>query len=601
MIESAMRKLLITIPILLFAVTACDDPFLNQTYVEKTDEDLELSNASYLKKNTEDFSLWIELLKYADLYNALNDASTTSTVFAPDNEAMEEFLAWKGVSSVTELDKDYARYVAQVHILNDDLGESSFITYVESGTIPIMTVFGTYLSTSYGYINKDVDDAEQANMTIQDSLTIYLNNQAKVKSLARKTANGQVYTLGGVIHPLSETILDVLKPYNEYDLFIQAAEMTGYDKVVSVYADTMYNLDGSMSVNDIRFTCLAVPDAVYNAAGISDVNGLIALLGAEPNYTDTTNALYQYLAYHFMGKTYSKDELFKFQTEGQISIFDTKLRSQVITVQNINGVGTINGVANITRSGIKARNGVIHKINHILPVFEPDPVTIRWDFCNYADIESFVNTYGETRKLGELFSNDISVKEYQIDLSLDQREGNNGTISSFIYQANKTSSSYASWRKVGFFKCSYVSSTKKTVNKYGAYMNNLLTLNLGYAGWIQFRTPTIIKGKYKVVFYYAGAPGLKSFYSSGSLTKFNLDDYQKSIYVWKGLPGKFVDDAKKTDINANGIAADVLWDVLEFTESGSHTFKVTMMDINAKTNNTYRQMWDYIELVPIAE
>jgi uncharacterized surface protein with fasciclin (FAS1) repeats len=594
-----MRKFLPVISLLLLVVLACEDPFLNQTYIEKTDADLELSNASFLKKNASEFSLWIDLLKYADMYNALNDAATTSTVFAPNNEAMEAFLAWKGVSRVSELDPSYARYVAQVHILPYNLNESSFITYVETGTIPIPTVFGSYLTTSYGSLNTDVDDRYRDTVRVQDSLTIYLNNQAKVVALAKTTANGQVYTLGGVIRPLSETILDVLKPYKEYDLFIEAAEKTGYADTVAMYADTVYNLDGSQSVNDIRFTCLAVPDAVFQAAGINSIDQLVAYLGAGSDFTHPDNALNRYIAYHFLGNSYSRQQLFTFQEEGQVVLFDTKLSSQVITVEHKNGQDLINGVATIVRSGIKARNGLIHKVNHLLPVFEPDPVTVRWDFCNYADIQSFVNAYGATKNLGELFSNALTNKEYQVDLSLDQREGNNGTISAFTYQANTSKTPYGTWRKVGFFKCSYVSTALKEENKYGAYMDNLLTLNLGYAGWVNFKTPTIVKGKYKVVIHYAGAPGVKAYYTGGSLTKFNLDDYQKSMYMWKGLPGKFTDPAKQANPNASGIASDILWESVTFDRSEGHTFKATMMDINAKTNGSYRQMWDFVEFIPL--
>ena len=47
---------------------------------------------------------------------------------------------------------------------------------------------------------------------------------------------------------------------------------------------------------------------------------------------------------------------------------------------------------------------------------------------------------------------------------------------------------------------------KKTVNNYGAYMNNLLQLNLGYAGWIELQTPTIIEGRYKVELFYGANP-----------------------------------------------------------------------------------------------
>jgi len=132
-------------------------------------------------------------------------------------------------------------------------------------------------------------------------------------------------------------------------------------------------------------------------------------------------------------------------------------------------------------------------------------------------------------------------------------------------------------------------------------MNNLMIINLGYAGTIQFQTPTIVKGKYKVVFYYGGAAGLKGYYTGGSLTKINLDDYQRSLYMWKGLPAKFTEVAKQTNSNASGVASDVLWDAVQFDKSESHTFKVTLMDINAKTNANYRQMWDYVEFVPITQ
>jgi len=586
---------------MLLVIIACSDPFLNKTYVEKTNADLELTNATYLKKNAADFSLWIELLKYADMYNALNDASTTSTVFAPNNEAMTAFLEWKGVNSVTELSKKYAKYVAQVHILNFDLGESSFITYVDAGSIPIPTIFGTYLKPSYGFVNKDVDDAELVNSKIQDSIKIYLNNQAKVEALAHTTSNGEVYTLGGVIHPLSETILEVLQTYKEYSIFIEAIEKTGFDKVVSQYADTTYNLDGSFSVNDVRFTCFAVPDTIYKQANINNFEELSTHLNAGANYTDSTNALNQYIAYHFLGKSYTKAELFTFQESGQVVLYDTKLTSQVITVQHLNGADIINGVAGITRSGIQARNGLIHKIDNIMPVYEPSPVAVRWDFCNYPDIQSFVNAYGALNNKGEIFSNAPPSSEIQIDLSKDFRQGNMGSISSFIYKANTAKSLASVYRKVGFLKCARLSSSQPLLNYYNAYMNNLMVINLGYAGWIQFKTPTIVKGKYKVYFYYGASSSLKGYYPAGSLTKINMDDYQKTLKMWQGLPAKFTEPLKQSNINASGIAKDVLWDVVQFDKSESHTFKVTLMDINAKTNATYRQMWDFIEFVPITE
>jgi uncharacterized surface protein with fasciclin (FAS1) repeats len=599
-----MRKTNIYLKLLLvFVVTSCVDPFINQTYIEKTDEDTDLSNASYLKKNEATYSMFIDLLKYADLYNALNDANTTSTVFAPNNEAMTKFLAWKGVSTVRELDKDYAKAVAQVHIFPSNIAESSFIAYVEAGTIPIKNIFGTYLSTSYGFLNEDIDDVDKDTVQVQDAINMYLNNQAKVEVRAIKTANGEVYSMGGVVHPLTETIPEILKQKNEYGIFLEALKKTGYNDSLTIYADTILNSDGSSSINTSEFTCFAVPDKVYEASSITNVNDLITFLGAGTDFLNDSNALKQYVAYHILDKKYSTSQIFSFQEANQVVLLDTKLSSQVLAVQNKNGLNKINEVVSITRNGIKARNGLIHKVDNIMMIYEPAPVTVRWDFCNSADIKSFVNAYGASHNYGEMFTSALVGSDRQVDLSFDYREGNYGTINSFTYVANTAKSPTSSFRKVGFLKCLWTSTTQKTVNKYGAYMDNLLILNLGYAGWVQLKSPTIVKGKYKVILYYASTPALKTFYSGGSLTKFNLGDYQKSLYLWKGLPDKFVLEAVRNypSNNGTGLASDVLWDQVEFTKSEGHSFKATMMDINAKTNSLYRQMWDYIEFIPITE
>ncbi len=598
-----MKKTIGFIILVLGFLNACRDPFLDTQFIEKTNTNLDLSNAEFLKKNSDKYSLWIDLLKYANMYNALNDAMATSTVFAPDNDAVTEFLAWKGVNSVEELDPVYARNVAKAHILKGIIRENDFIAYVEKGNIPVISLFGTYLTTSYGFKNTDVDDEFLEQAQLEDSLSIYLNNQAKVANLGRAdtTANGRIYTLNDVIRPLSETILEVLENYKNYSIFIDVAEKTGYDKVISVYADTVLNANGSISVNDVRFTCFAVPDEVYKAAGINSVKDLAAYLKAGSDYTNTENELYKYISYHFIGKSLSKTALTDYNQEGEVLIFDTKLKGKVITVESDNGAAKINQSAKIIRSNIKARNGLIHKINHILPVYNPKPMRIVWDFCNMPDIESFVNSYGADKSLGALFSTDITNKEYQIDLSADKLEGNYGNITSFMYVANETKSPVKTWRRIGYFKCSYVSSVENKINKYGALMDNLLILNLGFAGNVTMTTPTIIGGKYKVVLYYAGAPGLRTFYTNGSNTKINLDDYQKSIFMWKGIPGTFIDPLKKTNVNANGIASEVLWESVVFEESGTHKLKVTLMDINAKTNTSYRQMWDYMEFIPIVD
>lgn len=571
---------------------SCSDPFLGQTFVTTDDDETLITNAAYLEKRSSEFSLWIELLKYADLYNALNDASTTTTVFAPNNDAMKAFMEFKDVQSVTEFDSLYAREIVKVHLLRSSLNEANFMLYVNNGEIQIPTVFGTYLATSYGYVNNDVDDAELENISVQDSLSIYLNNQASVMEIAHETVNGMVYVLGGVVRPLSENMIEKMRDYGQYEIFLSALEATTWADSLTICTDTVYNLDGSYSVNTVNYTCFAVPDEVYQKSNINDLSDLAAYLGADAAYADTANALYRYISYHLINQYYNTSSLLKFDEEGQTKIYDTHLRHQVFTISaGDDGKGLINGQVHFIRSNITAENGIIHKIDHIMPVYEPEPFTIIWDFCNSSDVISIVNAYGAANSLGNLFSSDLTSKEVQVDLSEEKINGDYGTVSSFNYVEATSKTAYTSWRKVGFMKCKYASSKETDINSYGAYMNNLFIVNLGYTGWIQLQTPTIIKGKYKVEFYYAGTAALQSYYTAGSMVKFTLDDYLKNLFIWKGM----------AVADGSHIRGDLLFDEVEFETSGSHIFKAVMMDLKASTNSPYRQMWDYVKFTPITE
>lgn len=587
-------------------LTACDDPFEGDTFVTPTDVESEMTCTTLLENRSDDFSSWLELLKYADYYNGLKDAAAVATVFAPTNEAIAEFLEWKGVSSIQDLDKDYAREVVQNHIINGTkINSETFINAAVSGQpLSVQTLFLAYLRPTFGYIERDVDDQFRTGDTLNIT-SIYVNNQAIVQPRdsgginSIEASNAIIYYMDDVIHPLSETMVDKLEAEGEYGIFAAACRKSGYDEVVSRLRDTIRIQGGGYTVTTYSFTCFAPSDEAMRAAGIQSVADLEALL-------PDTLTLRDYCAYHFInGQSLTKDQFFSFDSDDETLIYDTDLSGQVLTGMNefssdgsqVVGV-LLNEKAHIIRSDIEARNGMIHKIDYYLPVWEPAPVTVRWDFCNSADIIAFVNGYGAAKSLGTLYSSALTNKEYQIDLSENFRDGQFGELSSFTYQANAAKASYASYRAVGFKKCKYVSTSKKTQNAYDAYLNNLLVLNLGYAGWIQFTTPTIIKGKYKVTLHYASEASLKSFHSAGSLTKFQIDpelgnaEWTKNAYVFKGLP---------TGSYTFGNGSVELWSELEFPSSGTHQFKATMLDINAKTNGSYHQLWDYLLLEPITE
>ena len=71
-------------------------------------------------------------------------------------------------------------------------------------------------------------------------------------------------------------------------------------------------------------------------------------------------------------------------------------------------------------------------------------------------------------------------------------------ITSFVGEYTDSKAASRTYRRVGFMKEKYAIG-KPNVAEHGAFMNNYLVLNLGFAGWVEFTTPTIIAGKYKVV------------------------------------------------------------------------------------------------------
>lgn len=598
-----MKKLVIFT--LILCLMACTDPFAGQPFITPTEIENEMTCTTLLEHRSEDFSIWIELLRYADYYNGLKDVTASITLFAPTNEAMREFLQWQGVEKVQDLDLTYARYVVQNHILNGaKINSETFINFaVDAEPLQVQSLFNAYLKPTFGRTITEVDDAERTD-EILDEETLFINNQAAVQPRDSggvrftEASNAIIYYMDDVIRPLAETMVDKLEEQGEYTIFAAACRESGYDKVVEKVRDTIRIQGGGYTIQDYRFTCFAPSDDAMAAANIHSLDDLKARCSEElPQAGDS--ALYQYVKYHFFDQAYTKEQFCKFNSVDETLIYDTQLEGQVIICRNDTvdyAVPMLNDKAKFVRSNIEARNGYIHKMDYYLPVFEPEPVTIKWDFCNSSDIIAIVNAYGASRSLGNLFTSALTNKEEKVDLSDMHRDGDFGPVSSFTYQANTAKASYSNYRAVGFTKCKYLKSSDKTNNTYGAYMNNLLNLNLGYAGWIQFKTPTIIKGKYKVTLHYASDVTMKDFHSAGSLTKFQFDpelgksEWTKNAQVYKGLPTK----------GMMYCSADlVLFEEIEFDSSNRHLFKAIMLDINAKTNSVYHQMWDYLLFEPI--
>ena len=599
-----MKKILLSITAMAALLAGCSDPNEDSLFVQPTNIELEMSMTTILEKSPETYSLWIDLLKYTNYYNALKDANATATVFAPNNEAITKFLADRGVATVEELDYDYARKVVQSHIIDwqgasGTVDDSTLIEYAREGRyIETQNLFHQYLTLTYGYKETDVDDDERTD-NIYSPDSIFINNHAKIgRFIEAKGSNGNIFMMDDVIIPNAENIVEKLEVLdgenNTFKIFADAikADPEIY-KMATTERDTTTGVGGVQVITAYYYTCFAVPDHIMNSAGVTDVASLKQWLMNNSNgeEVDPDTALNHYLKYHFMPTQYTMDEVFNFNDPTETLIYDTQYTGQAFIANLVNNKRTINTNIPVVRSDIEASNGLITKVGGMMPVYHPEPVNVKWDFLNSADIITMVNNWGAANAYGNIFTSALTNQERQFDLSDEYYDGEYGTPTSFTYELTETSASTRNYRRIGFMKEAYTNAAQTTTPKHGAYMNNYLVLNLGFAGWIEFTTPTIIAGKYKVVLHYIKDPLLASLFTSGTLVQCNLDNdnYQTLSYLYRGEP---VMPLYKS-------IEETLWNEVEFDGSATHKFRITMRDIQAKNLGSYHLRLDYVEFIPI--
>lgn len=582
-----MTKNILFIYLFCIGLIACNDPYENTTFVNAE----ETPNGLYLSSH-EEFSMWAEMLQYADLYNAINQSSNSFTVFAPTNEAVKEFLTTKGVSTVgelnTKLGKDYIQELAKYHLINKVIERKTFLL---GGRL-------SYPTLSSDYLTLVIDE------TSTTGTTLFVNNSG-ITELAIETNNGLIYVLDKVMEPLTETLYDRLED-EQYSIFKKAVDMTGWNERLEKLYDTTYQEYGQWYVTQRKYTIFAVPDEVFNNNGIESVDQLALLVGAKNDYTSVDNTLNRYVAYHMVSSVYFGEDLFDFSVDSTL-IWNTMASGGVITTKNVDGVEYLNyiqsdsaGVELLDRDQYTlAKNGVIHPVNGVLAEYTPEPVNVIWDFVNREEIATIINSWGASHGFGDC---------YQTYFPAGEAENTDIRLSAYEFDFWEYSSNFSNnnWSTVGYYLTKELTGRNGQgyggnyfgqlntgyVAGSGAYNDDFLIVNVGFMGALKIETPTILKGRYNITLRHGYENTMWDIASSGgSKVKFMMDDlpFEATLY----LQSKIAEQTTAT------ILTDVLWEGIEFPETGSHTFSLVVMDPQASTHSNYRLLLDYLKFEPV--
>ena len=566
--------------LLITLFSACNDPYEDSTYQIYDVNPI----SSYLETRSDEFSEWIAVLKYADLYNAVNQASSYFTVLTPTNEAMHKFYEKKKVSSIQELGKEYARSLAEYHIVNDSVNLN---TFVQGGKLEKKTLSDDYLSVSFD------EDSEEGGFN-----SIYLNNEAHVKELAIQVSNGYVYVLDDVMSPLVENVYERINESAEkYSLFIEALECTGWKDSLSVIYDEIKQEDNTVIQQKRNYTLLAVSDETYHSAGITSVVDIATKVGATgSDYTNSTNELFRYVAYHILGGSYSIFDFNNFTGGTTTRLWTTKANAVLeASLQDgnklyLNYEGEIDGKSVKAsfiedNSDIQAKNGIMHEVNGWLPLWESEiPVLVEWDFCDNEEVASWIKSgYGDPSQKYQ--SEDTG--EHQSDVS---------SLACYTIDARNTATSL-NGANGGYYRIGY--ATPKTGSAWVNCKNkDHMYLNLGYMGSIVMETPILIAGRYKVTLKVTYAKSMDFMRtmkngSNGGKIRFMFDDKTETTNE--------VPIYANVSENKLGIYDTVIYDAIEFSTTGKHSMKMVVVDPAASTHNKFRIQIDYMIFEPIIE
>lgn len=297
-----------------FLVSCDDDPGVEHYYTAKGD----MAN-TYLLNRPESFSKFVEIINKSKLVNLdLLGTYGSYTVFAPTNEAIDAYLAGRGMSSVDELPVADCDTIAATHIIE----QSFYTTDFSNATLPTQNMLDRYLT-----ITCDSDVTSEPGKVL---IVYRINQSAQITLRDDSVENGVVHTVDKVIDATTEMLPDLMKKDSTISLFYSAMKLCHLDTLMREYKDENYHLSvdsidewfaqktaverdivGYMEHRYFGFTGFIEQNDVFAAHGINNLDDLKAYAKTiydevypedanVTDYKDRRNSLNRFVSYHFL-------------------------------------------------------------------------------------------------------------------------------------------------------------------------------------------------------------------------------------------------------------------------------------------------------------
>jgi uncharacterized surface protein with fasciclin (FAS1) repeats len=415
---------------------------------QNTTDDVNI--VGYLDKHLDSFSLFRQILDRTETADFLN-AYGSYTCFAVTNSGVRTWLNSMGYGSVEAADLNKLKSMVKFHLLGDTLTTGSFT----DGKIKVVTMYGQFLiagiTTKYGVSN------------------YLINRQGFITQSNIKVGNGIIQVIDNVLQPAALTLAKTLEANSsQYSIFLQALRETKY-------YDSLNLLPSGMSdTSKGWYTLIAESNAALADSGITSYAQLKAKYSQTGNPTLPDDSLHLYVAYHVVPGIKFLGDIILSETQTTLApqeVVTTKLINKNVFVNDdeFNGVHEPGILLVRSTSDVAATNGVVHDAKSHFTVKIRKPTAVYWEVTDFPEISKLPAYF---RRAGYGFPKTSATDRPIADI--DWQFTNAQQYPSYDYSVG--------------------------THTYATY-NDCFNMVLGSTNrptWYEFKTPVIIKGRYKV-------------------------------------------------------------------------------------------------------
>lgn len=435
-----------------------------QKIKESTDETFNITE--YLRANP-DYSMFLEILDLTNYASFMNTYGTY-TIFIPTNEAVQEYLKDVGATSLSQVSLEDLQNIVKLHILDQKINTTSFT----DGKIATPSLYGQYLVTG------------AANKNGVSSTTI--NKEANIIASNIEVGNGVIHIIDKVLRVANKTLAQTIEADPNLSLFTEVLKVTGwYDELNKPLVKDGNGISNYLSVlaqtnevfDNIRWARAPGDTIVLNT--LDNLKARYSHLNDPKNLNDSLNL---YVSYRLLsGLQYLADISVSpaLVTKAPLEVISAKLSKDTILLNEDVFNGILEKGVSIDRnlSDVTASNGVLHYVKGNISIKKRVPTPVYFEFTDIAEFRRLTAFYKKPGAAYEkLFKADAGI---DVTWNLKTSSDANGYIS-----YNKDADGTAISKGIG--------------GCWGADALGIYRFRDANSQNVEFKTPVIIKGRYKI-------------------------------------------------------------------------------------------------------